>query len=85
MKEPLAGAVIQGTGGLRMLRFKDQHRGKGKRGGIRVIYYWWLAGSQFCLFTLYDKDVADDLNMDQKNALARLLKWELIARREDET
>lgn len=56
MRNPLAGDVIKGTGGLRKLRQPDPLRGKGKRGGLRVIYYWWLGGSQFWLFTLYDKD-----------------------------
>jgi len=37
---PKAGDVIAGTGGLRKLRFGDPKRGKGKRGGLRVIYYW---------------------------------------------
>lgn len=37
-KNPEAGDVIQGTGGLRKLRFGDPRRGKGKRGGLRVIY-----------------------------------------------
>ena len=41
MKSPAAGDVIEGTGGLRKLRFADVRRGKGKRGGLRVIYYWW--------------------------------------------
>jgi hypothetical protein len=36
---PLAGDVIEGTGGLRKLRHPDPRRGKGKRGGLRVIYY----------------------------------------------
>jgi hypothetical protein len=39
MKSPDAGDVIEGTGGLRKLRFADLRRGKGKRGGLRVIYY----------------------------------------------
>ena len=52
MQNPQAGDVIQGTGGLRKVRFKDERRGKGKRGGIRVIYYWWTGGQQFWLFTL---------------------------------
>ncbi|MBK5205840.1 MAG: toxin, partial [Polaromonas sp.] len=58
MKHPQAGDVIEGAGGLRKLRHVDARRGKGKRGGLRVIYYWWEAGSQFWLFTLYDKDEA---------------------------
>lgn len=40
MKNPEAGEVIEGTGGLRKVRFADAHRGKGKRGGLRIIYYW---------------------------------------------
>lgn len=38
-RDPVAGDLIQGTGGLRKLRFRDERRGKGKRGGLRVIYY----------------------------------------------
>ena len=41
MKNPEAGDVIEGTGGLRKVRFVDERRNKGKRGGLRVIYYWW--------------------------------------------
>jgi hypothetical protein len=37
------------------MRFSDPRRGKGKRGRLRVIYYWWKAGLQFWLFTLYGK------------------------------
>ena len=61
LKNPEAGDVIEGTGGLRKLRYGDTRRGKGKRGGLRVIYYWWSAGLQFWLFTLYDKDELKDL------------------------
>jgi len=39
MQNPEAGDVIKGTGGLRKIRFADKRRGKGKRGGLRVIYY----------------------------------------------
>ena len=39
MKNPGAGEVIEGTGGLRKTRFADARRAKGKRGGLRVIYY----------------------------------------------
>jgi len=39
MLNPEAGDVIQGTGGLRKLRFADSRRNKGKRGGLRIIYY----------------------------------------------
>ncbi len=81
MKQPEAGDPIQDTGGLRKLRFADSRRGKGKRGGLRVIYYWWVAGLQFWLFTLYDKDEMSDLTAQQRKALKIMIKAELEARR----
>jgi len=36
-------------------------RGKGKRGGLRVIYFYWVGGLEFWLFTLYDKNELSDL------------------------
>jgi hypothetical protein len=82
MKDPEAGEVIQGSGGLRKLRFADKRRGKGKRGGLRVIYFWWSAGMQFWLYTLYGKDEADDLTAKERSALKAMLKAELHARRQ---
>jgi hypothetical protein len=81
MLDPEAGAMIPGTGGLRKMRFADERRGKGKRSGLRVIYYWWDAGSQFWLFTIYDKDEMSDLTAPQRKALKTMLKKELEARR----
>jgi hypothetical protein len=81
MKNPEGGEVIEGTGGLRKIRFADARRGKGKRGGLRVIYYWWSAGTQFWLYTLYDKDEMADLNPKQRKALRAMLKAELESRR----
>ena len=81
MLDPEAGDVIPGTGGLRKLRFADERRGKGKRGGLRVIYYWWDDGAQFWLFTVYDKDEMSDLTAQQRKALKEMIKKELEARR----
>jgi len=81
MVHPEAGDLIPGTGGLRKLRFADERRGKGKRGGLRVIYYWWDAGSQFWLFTVYDKDEMADLTSAQRKDLKEMIKKELEARR----
>ena len=81
MLNPEAGALIPGTGGLRKLRFADERRGKGKRGGLRVIYYWWDAGLQFWLFTIYDKDEKPDLTKAQRETLKQMIKRELEARR----
>ncbi|MBI5898992.1 MAG: type II toxin-antitoxin system RelE/ParE family toxin [Rhodocyclales bacterium] len=80
MENPEAGDVIEGTGGLRKVRHADPRRGKGKRGGLRVIYYWWDSRRQFWLFTLYDKDEMDDLSAKEKKALKDMLKRELEAR-----
>lgn len=80
MAEPEAGDVIEGTGGLRKLRFSDKRRGKGKRGGLRVIYYWWDQGLQYWLFTLFDKDEASDLTPSQRKILKEMIKAELKAR-----
>jgi mRNA-degrading endonuclease RelE of RelBE toxin-antitoxin system len=81
MLNPEAGAVIPGTDGLRKLRFIDERRGKGKRGGLRVIYYWWDAGLQFWLFTIYDKDEMTHLTKAQRETLKEMIKRELEARR----
>jgi mRNA-degrading endonuclease RelE of RelBE toxin-antitoxin system len=81
LKHPEAGDVIEGTGGLRKLRHGDPKRGKGKRGGLRVIYYWWFGGHQFWLFTLYDKDELENLSASQKKQLKSIMKSELEARK----
>jgi len=81
MKNPEAGDLIEGTGGLRKLRFADAKRGKGKRGGLRIIYFYWDGKSQFWLFTLYDKDEATDLTPAQRAKLKSMVKDELEARK----
>ncbi len=73
LENPEAGARIQGTGGLRKIRFKDENRQKGKRGGIRVIYYWQNDLKHFWLFTIYNKDEMDDLTPKQRQTLSDLL------------
>lgn len=80
MANPHVGDVIKGTGGLRKMRFQDDSRGKGKRGGLRVIYYWWTSGAQFWLFTVYGKDEMADLTEAERKLLSGYLKSELNAR-----
>jgi hypothetical protein len=43
---PDLGDVMPGTGGFRELRWADPRRGKGRRGGLRIIYYYFLADQQ---------------------------------------
>ncbi len=81
LKNPESGDVIQGTGGLRKLRFNDPTRGKGKRGGTRIIYYWWRAGSQFWLFTIFNTGEMDDIKESDKKVLSNLLRNELSERK----
>jgi hypothetical protein len=74
MQNPEAGDVIRGTGGLRKVRFGDARRGKGKRGGLRVIDYYWVKGPLFWMFTLYDKEEAEDLPSKEREALSEMLR-----------
>jgi len=80
MRDPGCGDVIAATGGLRKMRFGDVRRGKGKRGGLRVIYYWREKEAQFWLFAVYDKDEIEDLSSSEKKALKSMLDTELEAR-----
>ena len=48
-----------------------------------MIYYWWIAGLQFWLFTVYDKDEMSDLAPHQRKALKAMIKAELHARRSE--
>ena len=80
MGNPKAGDVIAGTGGLRKIRFEDKRRGKGKRGGLRVIYYYQTSATEFLLFTIYDKDEASDLTSKQKTVFKAYLESELQLR-----
>jgi hypothetical protein len=67
---PRAGDVIQGTGGLRKVRWAAT--GGGKRGGVRVIYFHVAADSQVRLLLIYRKGVKDDLTAAEKKTLRRL-------------
>lgn len=80
LQNPVAGDVVEGTGGLRKIRVVDERRHKGKRGGLRVIYYWWSGFDQFWLFTLYGKNEQDDLTPQQKTLLKEMLHREIKAR-----
>jgi hypothetical protein len=79
-RDPEAGDVISGTGGFRKLRWPDRRRGKGKRGGLRVIYYYLASDSQVWLITVYDKDEAADLTSAERRALKSAIDEELRQR-----
>jgi len=77
---PELGDVMPGTGGFRKLRWADPKRGKGRRGGLRVIYYYFVGEQQIWLMTLYDKDEASDLRTKEKQILKSAIETELRAR-----
>jgi hypothetical protein len=58
--DPEAGAVIRGSGGVRKLRWGVA--GRGKRGGIRVIYFLRTQQGQIWMLTLYAKNVAESIS-----------------------
>ena len=75
-RDPEAGDMIPGTGGFRKLRWADTRRRKGKRGGLRLIYYYFLADSQIWLMTVYDKDSVVDLSPAEKRVLKAAIERE---------
>ncbi len=71
MLRPDAGSVIRGSGGLRKIRWSLP--GSGKRGALRVIYFWSPPDTIFMLF-LYRKNEQEDLTTDQLKLLRGLIK-----------
>lgn len=69
---PDAGDVIPSGSGLRKLRWTA--KGRGKRGGARVIYYRHVAGECIYLICGYAKNVQSDLTHKQIKTLAQLMK-----------
>lgn len=73
MKNHQAGDVIQGTGGLRKARWADARRGKGKRGGLRILYLHIPEVDKIYILDVYDKDEAEDLSTAQRKKLSQLV------------
>lgn len=72
---PLTGALIKSSGGLRKIRWRIE--GKGKSGGIRVIYYYVTADSKIFMLVVYEKSKKDDLSQKQLASLKKLVVEEL--------
>lgn len=70
MIAPNSGKVIEGTNGLRKLRFAKL--GKGKRSGLRVCYVFFELYEVIYLVSVFDKNEKDDLSQQEKNQLG---KW----------
>lgn len=71
---PEQGALIKGSGGLRKLRWTGS--GRGKRGGVRVIYFWHPGEKTFYMLYVYPKNERSDLTPAQVRLLRRLVEEE---------
>jgi mRNA-degrading endonuclease RelE of RelBE toxin-antitoxin system len=71
---PETGDVMPGCSGLRKLRSADPKWGKGKRGGIRVIYLHVPEANVIYLITVYRKDQKDDLSGEERRLYRQLVQ-----------
>ncbi len=74
LEDPERGDILKGGGGIRKVRYSLP--GKGKRGGIRVIYYWIVKDDQILMLLAYPKSRKDTLT-DRETAILRNLVKEL--------
>jgi len=68
---PHTGKIIQGSGGMRKLRWAGS--GRGKSGGLRVIYFWWVSKDRISMLMIYPKSERDDLAAEQLKQLKKQL------------
>ena len=71
---PDVGNIIRGSGGLRKVRWAAT--GRGKRGGVRVIYYWAVDREIILMLLIYGKNEQDDLTAEQLRVLKALVEEE---------
>jgi len=71
---PDVGSIIRGSGGLRKIRWAAT--GRGKRGGVRVIYYWAVDREIILMLLIYGKNEQDDLTAEQLRVLKGLVEEE---------
>ena len=74
IRDPEKGAIIPGSGGLRKVRWKL--KGHGKRGGIRVIYYWAVSRGKILMLYVFPKNVRADISKGQLEALRQIVEKE---------
>lgn len=72
---PEKGKVIRGSGGLRKMRWGIS--GRGKIGGVRIIYYWILKKETILMLLVYPKNEQDNLTPSQLKLLKSLVEKEL--------
>ncbi len=72
LKDPQSGPIMEGTGGIRKVRFPMENRGKS--GSVRVCYTDFEEYEVIYLITAFTKDERDNLSRDEKNILKKLVK-----------
>ena len=72
LENPDAGVIMEGTGGIRKLRWSLPD--KEKSSGIRVLYLDFIVSERICMFDLFPKDVKDNLSPSEKKAIKRIVK-----------
>ena len=75
LDDPKAGDAIKGTGGLRKIRIPMENKGKGKRGGARVLYVDIELKESIYFINVYSKDEKADLTPDEKKAFKAIIKF----------
>jgi mRNA-degrading endonuclease RelE of RelBE toxin-antitoxin system len=71
---PELGVLIPRTGGLRKMRWRAE--GRGKRGGLRIVYYWAYDPQVILMLYLFPKNVREDLTEEQRRVLCRVVEQE---------
>lgn len=74
VRNPEAGRLISGTGGLRKIRCAAS--GRGKRGGARVIYFWHAKSQHILMLFVYPKNEQADLTPAQRRTLRKIVETE---------
>lgn len=69
---PDKGDLIRNSGGIRKLRWAAA--GRGKRGGLRIIYYWAVTAHQIYMLYVYPKSKQENLTPAQLSALRRIIE-----------
>ena len=71
-RNPKEGAILQGTGGIRKIRWN--RKGQGKSGGYRIIYYFHDESMPLFILTIFGKNEKDNLSQGERNSLSKLTK-----------
>jgi mRNA-degrading endonuclease RelE of RelBE toxin-antitoxin system len=72
--DPETGNIIKGSGGIRKIRWSGS--GRGKRGGSRILYYWYNTKGVLLMLFIFKKNESDDLTKSQLNDLKTIVERE---------